>query len=93
VGGSYQADDQNQVGTQVLYAEDNDRLDLCLYETIMRSLGLYSRLPSTESIFDVSAVRVPTDLDWQLWSLHLNRKLKHGMTIEEVKRIASEILK
>lgn len=66
----------------------------CLFEELMQSFGIYNDFPDgTASIFnDDNVYQEPTELDWLLWKVHLDPRIKSGMTEVEVRPIAHNII-
>lgn len=82
------------MGTAAVWVEYGPHLRACLFEEIIQSFGLGNDFaPGTPSIFnDDDVYDAPTALDWQLWRVHTDPRLKHSMGPAEAREIVQEIL-
>lgn len=74
--------------------EDGPWLEECVYEELMQVFGMPNDFPAgTASLFnDDNVFNRPTELDWLLWRLHFDERLKTGMREYEVRLVAAEVL-
>jgi len=77
-----------------VFIEDTAAIEECLYEEIMQSFGLFNDLPAgAPSMFNDDMVyNVPTPLDWFMWRLHLDSRLRPGMSESEVRAVAPQLI-
>jgi hypothetical protein len=76
-----------------LFLEDGPELERCVLRELMRAFGLVDLPAGTASIFsDDRSYEEPTELDWLLWRIHFDARLKAGMTEAEVRAILPVVL-
>lgn len=88
------AAERQTIGMVSVYVESGAEIEPCLYRSLMASFGLGGQIgPATASMFSNPVkYESPTPLDWDLWRIHTDPRIRAGMSIDEALIAAKEII-